>query len=133
MIFSAEREFVFGDGFYHNVVAPINAPLSPRILAPLTPWLSVLMARPTRYIAEPKLSTLVVSAEEANMLNEIIQIYAKGELFYRSERPTVTEYFAVNKHLELAQADQNPIEDMIENLPGVPDRDRSLDFLFAPR
>jgi hypothetical protein len=119
VIFSQGREFIFGDGFYHNVVAAINAPLSPTVLAPLTPELSVLMATPARYTAEPKLSTIVVSNEEVNALNLIVQIYAKEEIFYRAERPPLTEHFTANEHRELALFGENPIEEMIAELPGV--------------
>lgn len=51
-ILSPHREFVFGDGFYHNLTSGSMAPSSPRILAPLTPRLAVLYAIPRRYTVD---------------------------------------------------------------------------------
>jgi hypothetical protein len=86
-ILSPDREFIFGDGFYHNLNSPSMAPHSARILAPLTPRLSVLYALPTQYRPEPRLSTLVIGADEAAALNDVVQVYARERLFYRADRP----------------------------------------------
>ena len=36
VLFSHGREFIFGDGFFHNVKAVVNPPIGPKILAPIT-------------------------------------------------------------------------------------------------
>ena len=108
-----------------------NPPLNPTILAPLTPNLSVLFTLPMSYTPEPQLSTLVVTAEEALMLNEAVQVYARGALFFRNEAPELTEEFKRAAHLQYA-GPVHPITAFIHSLPGVPDRDASLDELFAP-
>lgn len=127
-IFSPEREFVFGDGFYHNFTAGSMAPTSPRILAPLTPRMAVLYALPTRYTVEPRLSTLVIGADEAIALNEVVQVYARDALFYRSEPPELTDDFRSAKHLRYTSS-RNPVEALVHAMPGVPDRDTTLGFL----
>ncbi len=127
-IFSPDREFIFGDGFYHNMTSGSMAPSMPRILAPLTPRLAVLYAVPQRYTVEPRLSTLVISADEAEGLNKVVQIYAGEALFYRADRPELIEEFQRGKHLSFSSS-RNIIEDIVHDMPGVPDRDTSLDFL----
>src|SRR3546814_14908810 len=84
-ILSPNREFIFGDGFYHNLTSPSRPQNSPEILAPLTPRLAVLYARPMQYTTEPRLSTLVIGVDETETLNHVVQIYARVNIFYRSE------------------------------------------------
>jgi hypothetical protein len=127
-ILSPDREFIFGDGFYHNLTSPGGAPHSPRILAPLTPRLAVLYARPMQYTVEPRLSTLVIEAEETEALNQVVQVYAREALFYRSDKPELIDDFRAGKHLRYTSS-RNVVEQMVHGMPGVPDRDTSLDFL----
>ena len=122
---SPDRELVFGDGFFHNLTSPSGPPHSPRILAPLTPRLAVLYAHPMQYMVEPRLSTLVIGADEVDALNHVVQIYARDKLFYRSERPVLTDEYRAGKHLRLADSDHF-IEAMIHDMPGVRDRTRSI-------
>jgi len=129
VIYSPEREFIFGDGFFHNLTSPATPPANPQMLVPLTPNISVLFARPSQFSTEPRLSTLVVSREEADILNHAVQVYAKEMIFYRSEQPSVTEEFRKGEHFHYAGPD-NSITNLIHNIPGIPPRDRSLDFLF---
>lgn len=128
-ILSPDREFIFGDGFYHNFVSPSGSPNSPRILVPLTPSLAVLYAKPMQYTTEPRLSTLVIGGDETKALNEVVQVYAGGGLFYRSEKPEIIDAYSSGKHLEYRGPD-HIVEKLIHHMPGVPDRDTSLDFLF---
>jgi hypothetical protein len=132
VIYSPDREFIFGDGFFHNITSPAGSPMSPKILAPLTPRMSVLFTIPLRYTTEPKLSTLAITAAEADALNRTVQIYAKDMLFFRSEAPEITEEFRRGMHLCYADPG-NPIDTLIHGVPGVPPRDTSLDFLFRGR
>jgi hypothetical protein len=130
IIRSPDREFIFGDGFFHNILAVTNPPHNPTILAPLTPHLSVLFTLPMSYTVEPQLSTLVVTGDEALMLNETVQVYARQALFFRTETPGLTNEYKAAKHLRYA-GPVHPITAFIHSLPGVPDRDSSLDALLA--
>ena len=93
-----------------------------------TPRLAVLYAIPQRYTVEPRLSTLVINAKEAAALNKVVQIYAREALFYRADRPEITEEFRRGKHLTFSSS-RNFVEDIVHEMPGVPDRCTSLDFL----
>lgn len=134
-IYSPDREFIFGDGFFHNLVTNMP-PHEPRILAPLTPRLALLYAIPMRYMTEPRLSTLVIGAGETDALNDAVQVHACDMVFYRNEKPVLTDVFRSGKHLRYADAKNVPAM-MVHDMPGVPARDTSLDFLergiLAPR
>lgn len=118
VIYSPDKEFIFGDGFYHNLTSPSGAPPMPRILVPLTPEISVLYAIPAQYSAEPQLSTLVVDAAEAAMLNDVVQVYAREALFYRAEKPTITESYRKRQHL-VCIPPGDPIEHIIADVAGI--------------
>jgi hypothetical protein len=129
VLFSHGREFIFGDGFFHNVRAVVNPPMNPKILAPITPTISVIVSRPTSFTVEPRLATIVLSDEEVDCCNHAVQVYSRRALYFRSDRPTVEDVFACNQHRAYSSPD-NPIDNMLHALPGVPPRDRSLDFLL---
>jgi hypothetical protein len=114
-IYSPDREFIFGDGFYHNITSPGNAPMSPRILAPLTPHLAMLYARPTSYSNDPKFMTLVVGADETKFFNEIVQVYSREAIFYVNERPDITDDFRAGKHRQYGF--DNPVERLVAAIP----------------
>ncbi|MEG8044393.1 hypothetical protein O6V14_07035 [Sphingomonas faeni] len=128
VLFSPEHEFVFGNGFFHNIYPPGEHLTSPKILVPITPWMSVLFCRPTSYRSDPALVTTSVTIGEADALNEVIQIYAKDEIFYRNEKPRIVEAYKQNAHL-VFKNDRNSVEDWIHSTPGISPRDTSLDFL----
>ncbi len=110
---------MFGDGFYHNLTSPSGAPSSPRILAPLTPEISVLYTIPRRYLTEPIISTLVIDGEEAKLLNDVVQVYARDAIFYRSEEPVITDAYSQRRHL-MCMSPGDPIEQIIADLAGIP-------------
>jgi hypothetical protein len=118
VIFSPDREFIFGDGFFHNLLSPNSAPSQPQILAPLTPEISVLYARPFQYRTAPQLSTLVITADEAVLLNNAVQVYARKVLFYRSEPPRIIDDYRQGSHKRYNQSD-HPIDQIIHDLSGM--------------
>ena len=131
-IFSRRREFIFGDGFYHNIRSPISSPIFPTILAPLTPNLAVLFARPMSYTTAPRFFTLVLNGGEVRELNRAVQVYSRDKLFYRSEQPKIDDAYRQGKHL-IYSGPTNPIDELVHHIPGVPPRDTSLDPLLRRR
>jgi hypothetical protein len=127
-IYSPDREFIFGDGFYHSFTSPNTFGHFPKILAPLTPRLAVLFALPNQYARQPRLSTLVIARDEAEDINRLVQIYARNMIFYREDKPEILDVYRMSKHLMIASSD-NIVEILIHNMPGVPEHDTSLDFL----
>ncbi|MDF2810469.1 MAG: hypothetical protein K0S56_1500 [Microvirga sp.] len=118
VIFSPEREFIFGDGFFHNIYPPAEHIRNLTMLVPLTPWISVLYTTPRAYRVEPRLATMVVNIAEAEDLNSIVQIYAKRMLFYRSEPPIVSDAFRRCEHLVYDEG-HNPVDTFVELIPGI--------------
>lgn len=121
VLFTQEREFIFGDGFFHNVTAVVNPPISPKILAPITPNMSVIITRPTSFIVQPQLSTIVLTDKEVDTCNHAVQVYSRQALYYRSQQPPVDDAFTCNEHCEYSHPD-NPIDNLICGIPGVPSR-----------
>ena len=119
ILFALNREFIFGDGFFHNFVALANPPHSPKILAPITPWISVIISRPSSFAVEPPLSTLVLTDDEVERCNDAIQIYSRGALFFRSQQPALSAHFLSNQHLTYANP-ENFTDNLINSIPGVP-------------
>ncbi|WP_404357056.1 hypothetical protein [Methylotuvimicrobium sp. KM1] len=116
VLYSPSCEFVYGDGFFHNLDSH-----SPKILAPITPEISVLYTRPLQYISEPRLFTFVTSREETKILNDVVQVYSRNCIFYRSERPTIISEYTGGKHLCYAST-ENPIDMLISSIPGIVNR-----------
>ncbi|MFN9092431.1 MAG: hypothetical protein ACK5V0_13280 [Alphaproteobacteria bacterium] len=130
-VYSQRREFVFGDGFFHNVKNVQNVPWSPKLFVPITPHICVLVCRPSRYTVEPRLMTLVLDDHEVDICNKTVQVYAKNAIFFCSQQPVLSEDFQRGKHLEYTHPG-NPIDSLIHSIPGVPARDTSLDHIFHP-
>lgn len=128
VIYSPQQEFIYGDGFYHNMASISTSQHLPKILAPLTPKISILYGRAMSYSVEPRLVTLVLRKDEAVSLNKVVQVYSKNELFFRNDKPEITEDFLKNKHLVFSDS-RNVVEQIFHDIPGVPPRDDSLDFL----
>lgn len=129
VLISRDRELIFGDGFFHNLNAVTNPPYSPKILVPLTPTIAVAVTRPMSFRTDPRLVSLVLEPEEVDSINQSIQVYSKSEVFFRSEEPTLGNAFRAGQHAEFSHPD-NPIDTLLRSLPGVPDRNRSLDGIF---
>lgn len=127
VLFSPGREFLFGDGFFHNVTAVVNRPHAPKILAPITPNLSVIITRPMSYLVQPRLTTVVLNDAEVGLCNDAVQVYARRALYFRSERPAIQDVFACDKHLRYSHRD-NPIDMLLQSLPGMPSRDWPFGF-----
>lgn len=128
VLFTSGREFIFGDGFFHNVKGAVNAPLNPKILAPITPTISVIVSRPMSFSVEPRLSTIILTDKDVDRCNHAVQVYSRNALFYRSDRPFLDEAFTRGEHLKY-ELPNNPIDALFNAIPGVPPRDTSLDFL----
>ncbi|NVP57583.1 hypothetical protein [Mycoplana rhizolycopersici] len=97
--FSDEAEFIFGDGFYTNM-SNEHALGHRKTVLPATPIMTVIYTRPTQYFTEPRLMTIRLEKEEVLRFNELIQVYSKDQLFYRSQRPNLNDAFKRAEFLE---------------------------------
>ena len=126
LLFTDTKEFIFGDGFYHNLVSNTDNAVFTRILAPLTPRLAVLYTCPMAYNPDPPLVTRRAKDDLVQLINSTVQIYSKECLFYRSEVPELSRHFTSHEHLEYNSGD--PVDDLIKNIPGVNYGGLSLPF-----
>jgi hypothetical protein len=133
-VFSPDREFIFGDGFYHSIRSPQHTVNSLRIVAPLTPRLMLIVFRPGGgFRTEARLVSTVIGAELADMFNDAVQVSAKDMVFFRSDEPRRRPEFEKRRHLHYASSD-NPIERFLHEIPGTPTLDlRLIAALERPR
>ena len=127
VVYSPGPEFIFGDGFFHNVRVVTNPPFSPRIFVPITPLISVMVSRPASFATEPRISTLVLTEDEVEICNRTVQIYSRNAIFYRSHKPILVEEFQAGKHMEYSDFG-NPIDSLFNSMPGVAVRSNVLGF-----
>lgn len=120
VLFSNSKEFIYGDGFFHNICGVINRPVGAKILAPITPDISVCVIYPRHFRVEPRLSTIVLSDDEIDLCNEAVQVYSRQAIFFRSEQPEVQEAYARGEHLVYASS-ENSIDLLISHIPGIYD------------
>jgi hypothetical protein len=109
VIYSKEKEFIFGDGFYNNFVSSIGIPLEPRIITPLLPNICVFYSRPTSYMRHPRLITMELEKEDIDFINRTTMIYSQSYLFYRSQKPVITEDFWCKQFLEYNPNGGDPV------------------------
>lgn len=99
ILFSDEREFIAGDGFLHNFPASQDALNSGlKLVLPILPTATIVYMSPMQYPTEPRLVTLRLGGEEVERLNAITQVYASDFLFYRDEKPELSEPFKHGEH-----------------------------------
>lgn len=99
ILFSDEREFIAGDGFLHNFPASQDALNSGLKLAlPILPTAMIVYMSPMQYPTEPRLVTLRLGAEDVERVNAITQVYASDFLFYRDDKPGLTDAFRHGEH-----------------------------------
>jgi hypothetical protein len=107
VLLSGEHEFIFGDGFLHNVSA-VNGPIhSPRFLIPLTPEVAITYTRPSSYRSFPKAFVMNLTRQEVSFVNLTVQIYSKQHVFFREIYPVINEAFTRGEHLQL-EFDNDP-------------------------
>jgi hypothetical protein len=104
---SGLREFIFGDGFLHNIHSVANAPMTPRCLIPLTPEIAIFYTLPVQYSSYPKAFVMNLVPDEVGFINRAVQIYSGRYLFYRNEKPDLALEFTGGKHTSY-QFDQAP-------------------------
>jgi hypothetical protein len=100
VIVSEFSEFVWGDGFLHNFPVVADHVHSCRFIIPVLPTVSVLFVQPLVYRTQPELMTFLLRKDEVDVFNETVQIYSRDFIFYRNEKPTLSEHFPRHEFLE---------------------------------
>jgi len=117
ILFTDGKEFIAGDGFFHNFPARQDGLNSGRkLVVPIIPTAAIVYLSPTNYPAEPKLVTLSLHAEEVSELNYTTQVYAKDFIFYRAQRPELFEDFKVGNYLKFKSNSHTTIDILFDHL-----------------
>ena len=118
ILYTDTNEFIFGDGFYHNVsMVILRSSCDDRILVPLTPNMTIAYINPIQCMKEPRLLALKADDKLVMLVNKMVQIYSKDFLFYKTEKPVLNKYFIENKHLEIEH--DKALENLFNGIPGV--------------
>ena len=118
ILLSKRREFIFGDGFHHNVRSPVQGLPSPRMLVPVTPKIAVIYVIPRRWREEPRLVCKTLTSEEVEWVNYGVQVYSKSEVFFKSEKPSTTDAFKTQT-FQGFRTRENVVDNLIDSIPGV--------------
>ena len=117
ILFSDEKEFVAGDGFFHNFPASQDGLNSGRkLVLPLLPTATIVFMRPMSHPSEPRLVTLRLGAGEVQTLNDVVQVYASDVLFYRDEKPILSDAFKSGVHREFRYHGHSWLDGVLDNL-----------------
>lgn len=127
ILFSDSAEFIYGDGVYSNVSTGVHNLTDLRVVIPLTPYIAVVWANPMACASKPHATAMAVDASTVSMINHATQIYSKEYLFYRSEKPAISEEFASGEHKVFADR-KNPLYQFINGL--IKDHSESVYSFF---
>jgi hypothetical protein len=117
VLFSDELEFISGDGFFHNFPASRDSLGSGlKLVLPILPTAAIVYMKPTEYTVEPKLVTIRMSAKEVEAINNITQVYLGGVMFFRANRPTLSEHFLLGEHLIFQYHRNHWLDSMLDDL-----------------
>lgn len=98
VLFSEDREFIFGDGFFQSFPTVVPGCHGCKCIIPLTPTISVLYCSPSRYASTTRLATIRLLRDEVVHCNRLVQIYSCDRIFYRNDRPDLLKEYADTRH-----------------------------------
>ncbi|WP_156884913.1 hypothetical protein [Kosakonia cowanii] len=81
---SKEKEFIFADGFYHDISTDTIASRFPTITCPLTPHMCVIIDEKERK-NHYSLISVALKNEDMAICNDTLQIYSKNKILYRNK------------------------------------------------
>lgn len=116
---AGDREFIFGDGFFHNYTGVSVASMSPRMMVPMTPKRAVLWASPQSYSTHPRMVGLRLKPDEVSFINETTMVYSCDSVFFRSQQPQITEAFSRHQFLEYEWNTHPSIDGLIDAMAGI--------------
>jgi hypothetical protein len=114
VIHSLRKEFIFGDGMLDALTGNSSMTYSGHALVPLTPHTCIFISCPFSIRSDRNAAYLIAPDWLVDEINEITQIYSKNMLFYASQKPIVTEHFALGQHMQLKYHLTDTIKDLKE-------------------
>jgi hypothetical protein len=120
LLLSDDREFIFGDGFFHNIPTNGATMRNLKCIVPLTPGLAVLYTKPFQWVSRSDLVSVVLRDEEVDLLNTLVQVYSCDKVFFRNDRPWVHGSFAARRHEEIEEGSCLELEQLFEAVAMTP-------------
>ncbi len=100
VLFTEDREFIFGDGFLQSFPTVVPVCNRPKCIIPLTPAISVLYCSPSSYASTTRLATIRLSRDEVAHCNRLVQVYSHDRVLFRTDTPERLKQFADDRHHE---------------------------------
>ena len=123
LMFSDSSEFIFGEGFLHNLGGGAVGANS-KFFVPMTPDLALGYIHPLAYRTHPNAVTVVLTSKEVVRCNEITQVYSKDYVYFRQQRPVLTPQFQSRQFLEY-QYHQHPwLDELLKTAANFQSRNR---------
>jgi hypothetical protein len=117
ILFSDSAEFISGDGFLHNFPASVDGINSGRkLVLPILPTITIIYMLPTGYPSEPKIVSLRVDKDEVKRLNHIVQVYSRELIFYRAEKPILSDAFRCGAHCQFEFDQDEWLDGLLDDL-----------------
>ena len=88
--------------------------LNPMVVTAFTPRVAVLWFSPMQYPSYPEGVTISVSKNEVETFNDIVQIYAKDNLFHLGSPPKLHEAFLNKQHYIVTSEGANHRAPLVE-------------------
>lgn len=126
VLFTHDREFLYGDGFYHNLSSQTQSGSGVRIVVPITPNVTVFYSNPNSFLQEPPLVSLMLTDDEVTFFNQPVQIYARDKLFFRNQKPELLDVYRIGDHRIYGAPD--PMDIWVRDFSGVDNKIRGVHF-----
>lgn len=111
ILFSREQEFIFGDGFYNNFKNASGADKEIRMIVPVLPNICVYYIRPINCGRNPRWVAIDLGKDDIDFINKTTMAYSRDYVFYKSQKPIITEEFSCRKFLPYPD-DKDPVADV---------------------
>lgn len=115
VLFSVQKEFIFGDGFYTNLTATSEDLFGFKVAIPVTPNIAVIWSSPASCYTSPRLMALKADEDVVELINYSVQVYSKDYLFFRSQQPNLNPDFTAGEHRAF-EYNSDPLKRYIDSL-----------------
>lgn len=123
VLFSDDKEFIYGDGIYTNMNIHTQDSSLLKAVVPITPNMVLIWSCPTAYTSNPRLTASLASEQDIFLINHSVQVYSKDYIFYRSQTPKLISSFKDGHHKRY-EYPTDPLAKIINKL--IPDESSNI-------
>jgi len=118
LAYTNSKEFIFGDGFYTNMATEGNVGHKQSVI-PITPVMTLVYSRPTRYFTYPRFVTCRLDDYYVELFNSLTKVYSGKRLFYRSQKPEFGDEFSRGEYLQYQYHEVPWLERFLSNMHAI--------------